>query len=397
MASLEQRKSGYRVVFMWQGERVHRSLETQNKRKAETLVSRLEENLADWKRGRFQIPSDVPDIATFLLSDGLLNSLPTGPVTVILTDLFERYFAAQPDGALEANSISTMQTHRRHFADVLGKSFPMHTLTRSHLQEYVNARAKAATRTGTVKAVTIRKELMTLSGVWNWGRDEGLVEGEFPRRGLMFPKGKEKPPFQTWEEIERKIAKLDLKRDRQTIDELWDALFLNVDQMDDVLQFVRRESRFPVVHPMLFMAAHTGARRSELLRSHVTDFDLDGRTVTLREKKRKKGHDTTRSVPLSMALRRVMTAWLEGKRGLTFGDLTVDMSNHYLRESLTGKWSTVRGWHVFRHSFASTCASKGVDQRFINRWMGHQTEEMMKRYQHLFPQDQKQAIDAVFS
>ena len=54
------------------------------------------------------------------------------------------------------------------------------------------------------------------------------------------------------------------------------------------------------------------------------------------------------------------------------------------------------GWHALRHSFASICASRGVDQRLINAWMGHQTLEQQKRYQHLFPQTQQDAIREAF-
>ena len=55
----------------------------------------------------------------------------------------------------------------------------------------------------------------------------------------------------------------------------------------------------------------------------------------------------------------------------------------------------IHGWYVFRHSFASNCALKGVDQRVINEWMGRQTEEMVKRYRHLFPKSQAEAIRSV--
>ena len=51
---------------------------------------------------------------------------------------------------------------------------------------------------------------------------------------------------------------------------------------------------------------------------------------------------------------------------------------------------------VLWHSFASNCAVAGVDQRVTNEWMGHQTEEMVRRYRHLFPEQQRQAIDKVF-
>ena len=41
------------------------------------------------------------------------------------------------------------------------------------------------------------------------------------------------------------------------------------------------------------------------------------------------------------------------------------------------------GFHTYRHSFASNLAARGVDQRIIDEWMGHQTEAMRKRYRHL--------------
>jgi integrase len=55
----------------------------------------------------------------------------------------------------------------------------------------------------------------------------------------------------------------------------------------------------------------------------------------------------------------------------------------------------LRGWHIFRHSFASNCAARGLDQRLIDVWMGHQTEEMRKRYRHLIADQERQAIRLV--
>jgi integrase len=56
-------------------------------------------------------------------------------------------------------------------------------------------------------------------------------------------------------------------------------------------------------------------------------------------------------------------------------------------------WQGVQGYHVLRHSFASNCALKRVDQRIIDTWMGHQTEAMRRRYRHLFP-EQEQSVFA---
>ena len=60
------------------------------------------------------------------------------------------------------------------------------------------------------------------------------------------------------------------------------------------------------------------------------------------------------------------------------------------------KWKMMRGWHVLRHSFISALASRGVDQRIIDDFVGHQTEEQRRRYRHLYPSTQKDAIDAAF-
>ena len=53
----------------------------------------------------------------------------------------------------------------------------------------------------------------------------------------------------------------------------------------------------------------------------------------------------------------------------------------------------MRGFHTLRHSVASILASKGVDQRYIDKIIGHHTEAMRQRYQHLFPKGVKQAIE----
>jgi len=58
---------------------------------------------------------------------------------------------------------------------------------------------------------------------------------------------------------------------------------------------------------MMVLAAHTGARRSEIRRSLIDYFDLAGKTVLIREKK--KDHDkveTYRTVPLSPRLEAAM-------------------------------------------------------------------------------------------
>jgi len=78
-------------------------------------------------------------------------------------------------------------------------------------------------------------------------------------------------------------------------------------------------------------------------------------------------------------------------------ELTDDEAGHYFEQILRGtKWAKLRGWHVFRHSFCSNTAAQGVDQRMINTWVGHQTDAMVRRYRHMIPNQESEAIRQVF-
>jgi len=56
----------------------------------------------------------------------------------------------------------------------------------------------------------------------------------------------------------------------------------------------------------------------------------------------------------------------------------------------------LRSFHLLRHSFISCLACAGVDQRIIDDLVGHTTEEMRKRYRHLYPSTQQDALKGVF-
>jgi integrase len=240
------------------------------------------------------------------------------------------------------------------------------------------------------------------------------VARPLPLNGLRYPKLSEKPPFQTLAEIERKIARSDLSSDQEL--ELWGSLFLTVDEIQELLCHVKAVAIQPFLYPMFVFAAHTGARRSEILRSQIDDIDFLSGNITIREKKRIRGQNTTRSVPISPLLREVLREWIPRHPGgqhtftqdlnvvrskktrLACSSLTRDEAHDHFKRTMSGsRWASARGWHVFRHSFCSNCAAAAVDQRLINSWVGHQTEEMVKRYRHLIPDQQQRAIAEVFS
>lgn len=166
---------------------------------------------------------------------------------------------------------------------------------------------------------------------------------------------------------------------------------------------------------MFVFAAHTGARRSEILRSRIEDFDLETKVVKIREKKKVKNWRITfRHVDLTPLLAETMRDWFDEHPGGQFticddpaeipagldedalGMSKYKAQHHFKKTLARTEWDCVRGFHVFRHSFASNLAAAGVDQRIIDEWMGHQTEEMRRRYRHLFPQQRRSAIELVF-
>ncbi|MBI2807310.1 MAG: site-specific integrase [Planctomycetes bacterium] len=352
--------------------------------------------------GRLVVPPDA-DLPTFLVSDGRLGAKPELPVSILtLKELSTRYAEVHSNGALESNSLYTVEIHLRHFRRSLGDRFAVARLKQVDLQTHIGKRAKEkGIRNRKVSPVTLRKEIGSFRAVWNWSVRAGLLAGSFPDKGLVFPKTDEKPPFQTWEEVERQVAggKLSPAEEQG----FWDCVFLTVSQIQELLDHVKALPLPPFAYPMFCFAAYTGARRSEILRSRVADVDFAGQRVLIREKKRRRGHRTNRHAPLSPPLAASLTDWLTQHPGgaETFTQETVPISPvdaiDVFRLAVQGsKWAKLRGWHVFRHSFASNCAAKGIDQRLIDAWMGHQTEEMRKRYRHLIPNQEQAAILTVF-
>ena len=71
--------------------------------------------------------------------------------------------------------------------------------------------------------------------------------------------------------------------------------------------------------------------------------------------------------------------------------------NEPVKRTLAGsKWEVLRGYHILRHSFISCLAAAGVDQRIIDEFVGHQTDEQRRRYRHLIPDLKHKAIGGAF-
>jgi integrase len=403
MASVHRdEKSGkYRIQFRLEGRQYQRSLKTTKLRDARAILGRVDETIRLVELGRLEIPEDI-DPAAFVLADGKLDKPKKKTQALRLKDLIATYQESLPPGAKEPTTLQGEQLHFKHLFRHFGLNRLVSAVKVVDVQKYVADRLQESYRGRPISVDTIRKEIATFRMVWNWALAQERLEKPCPTRGVKYPKRDAKPPFMTWEEIERRVARGVGKDERK---QLWDCLFLSTVQIEEVLTELEDNARHQFIFPLFLFAAHTGARRSEMLRSQVDDFDFDLGIVHIREKKRSRSQSTTfRRVPMSNRLSTGMQNWFAAHPGGQFtltegeGPITPTKATNHFRLTLRHtQWdSRLRGYHVFRHSFASNTAAAGIDPGMIDSWMGHQTEEMRNRYRHLFPKQQQTAIDLVF-
>ena len=280
MAHLESRNGWYRIVFSLRGERFSKSLSTQSERSANASLAKVEDNLHRFELGLIEIPSDR-DPALFLLGKDskkhTRESVKTELKSVGIKRAWKIFKDTLPTDALEQSTLSGMKTHVDHLARLIGTA-KLNQIDKPTLQKYIDKRSKEAGRYGrTVSVQTIKKELRTFSTIWNWMIEEKLVSHAFPSKKLRYPKFHEKPPFQTWKQIETRIKRGGLSE--YQVKELWDSLFLDIAQVKAVLAHVKTNARNPAIYPMLCFAGVYGSQakrdttiRIGRLRFHVVRY-----------------------------------------------------------------------------------------------------------------------------
>src|SRR6266404_8045436 len=240
----------YKVCFRFGGRRFKKSLKTGNKTEAEVLVGGVEKNLLRLEQGLLEFPEGA-DIMSFVLSDGKRSEKTKANRPMTLEEFFQKYKESLPAGAMEANSLDTVKLHMKHFLRHLGSRFPVQNLTLAVLQSYVESRSRDRKRP--ISPVTMKKEVTSFSSIWSWGAQMGFVKGVFPNRGMKYPKTTEKPPFQTWTEIERQIERGGITKAEQK--ELWDCLFLTLPEIEEFLDFAKENARYPFLYPKIGRAS----------------------------------------------------------------------------------------------------------------------------------------------
>jgi integrase len=434
MAALQNRNGSWRVIFWHKGQQHAFTIGEVSAADAAVHKAAAEELLRLLKRNLISIPSGCT-IEDFMFHRGkppeYAAATANGKKELTLAELRDAYFRSQ-EKKLEQTTLDGIRLHFDHLTRILGAKRLIPALTRPDLQKYADKRseewidpnvyrkARRAKLAAKPKrkyknprppkaeapdkpkrhpsSATIRKEIISLRTAWNWARRHLSLVEEFPGTGLDFAKIAESLPFMTWKEAERRIAAGD------DPEQVWDCVYLRTEEVPNLLEWVKVRPVSPWVYPMFCFAAHTGARRSEIVRALPSDVDLASGVITIREKKRDKSKTTTRRVPLTPFLKDVLADWMQrrGKGKTLFckndgKQITPREAHNYFQRGLRlSKWAVLKGWHVFRHSFISALASKGVDQRIIDDIVGHQTDQQRRRYRHLYPDVKQQAVLGVF-
>ena len=291
MATVEQRSNRFRLIFYFQGKRYTASLKTTSQQEADAAAGSIDRTLMLMQQGVLALPEGA-DLVTFVLSGGRLEDRPKPPPSLCtLAELKDRYLQAVGVGAMEDNSLDTVRMHLNHFVKTLGTAFSIQTLALSHLQDHVERRAKKKGHfKKPISPVTLKKEMASFRACWNWGVEAGLLTGRFPNKGLKYPKTTDKPPFQTWEEIERHIARGGLSEAEQK--ELWDCLYLTLGRFRNFWTSSRRTPTTASCTPC-WLPSPTPAPGVVSYWPRIDDIDFAGGTILIHEKKRVRGQRHT--------------------------------------------------------------------------------------------------------
>jgi integrase len=410
MASLRRSPSGRLFIcFRFAGQQYQRTLMTSDPARAKAMKGRIEDRIFRITSGDRRLPHGVDPGDFIVRGKAALRRAETNtPVPVAkslsLAALIEKYLADQFTKA--KSSIGTERTHLNNLKKVLGSvaDRPCTEITLTHLTSFLQQRRK------TRRANTVKKERMTIRHLFAWACGQGHLFAN-PAADLIKIKGSgdRKKKFRTTAMIEAIAQRGGLSSEELAA--LWDCLYLEPWEIAGILRLVRERGTEDFSHLLHVLPAYTGMRRGEILHLQWQDVDLETGIITARSRKQSsQDEETSRDIDVHAELLPELMEWRERRpkgqfvisRLNVLTPLEPNDANRAFWQPLRGttwqldgkrNWFKI-GFHTYRHSFASNLAALGVDQRYIDRWMGHQTEAMRKRYQHLFPNKRREAIES---
>lgn len=383
-------KSGkYYVSFSFRGQRFKRSTGTENLSRARRLQRIIDGRVEELKSGLAEVPHGV-SLPDYVFDNQTEPDPDEEPESTMLQEFTRSYLreAAPPNRA--ESTYNTERIHLEHLRDFAEEEgvVQVANLDGDFFEAYKRSRYEEG-----LKNSTINRELTTFRIMFNLAIKRGLVESN-PVKGVkQLKEDSSFTRFRTGDEIRRMVDS-----GRYTDEQIKEARryrYLTQEELKRLLEMAKDSE----IHAFIAVAAYTGMRFSEIRRLKWNDVDFVSQKILARGYKGSQTEvESARHIPIHPALIDILQQHRqEGSSAWLFSDENGERHPkdfYYWRlQKLTDgtEFEGVR-FHTFRHSFASNLAIKGVDQRLIDEWMGHQTEEMRKRYQHLFPEAQRKEI-----
>jgi integrase len=403
MANLGKKGDVFVARFRYQGKEYKKSLKTSCLADARAALHGIERAVHGLATGMTHVPPGV-DPGDFIVSGGTIKEAarPRRRVSTLAT-LIEEYLSNQ--GQKAASSVYTERIHLKNFRVHLGGRVdgPADRITHRDLELFLQARLKERSPS------TVRKERDTISQLFKWLVAQGYLDASPAISLTSIKEAVELPPFRTIAEIEATLARGGL--DEAAALELWNCLYLTPAEIAGLLGTIRARADTDYAYLLHAFPAYTGMRRGEVIRLRWSDVAFDQDHVIARSRKQSRRKvESQRRIDLHPELKRDLLDWRErrpeGQFVLCVADslepLHPDLANRAFWQPMRRtswclkskrNWFKI-GFHTYRHSFASNLAARGVDQRIIDEWMGHQTDAMRKRYRHLFPKERRSAIES---
>ena len=384
----EAKSGNYFVSVAYKGKRYKRSTGSPDLARARRAQRILDGKVEQLKAGLAQVPEGVP-VRDFIFYDKAKPD--EDSKSPDLSSLIDDYLneAAPPNKA--QSTFMTEKVHLGHlgrFADEKKKS-DLASLNRDFFEAYKRWR-HAAEATN----VTINKELGTFRTMMNCAvrskrtQDNPLKAVKWLKEDALFER------FRTGDEIESLLSEGNHSDDEEA--QIRRYRYLTAEETETLLAMAEGTE----IYAFIATAAYTGMRFSEILRLKWSDVDFrNGQILARGHKGSTRERETPRHIPMHENLPAILKQHKTNHKGaLLFADgdgkpWSKDFCYYQLIKLTDGTPFEGIRFHCFRHSFASNLAAQGVDQRIIDSFMGHQTEAMRKRYQHLFPEKRQEAIN----
>jgi len=177
--------------------------------------------------------------------------------------------------------------------------------------------------------------------------------------------------------------------------------FLTKEEAATLLTSLKKRSLY--TWRISMMSLYTGMRASEIIRLKGEHVDLDKGQVQVRDTKKSSNNRVVYlPSPIKELLSHIDISPGKNVFPMPAGGSYIKVNSTFARtvkdiglnEGMTDSRDKVV-FHSLRHTFASWMVMQGKSLYLVGTLLGHSTAEMTKRYAHLAPETQREAVEAI--